>query len=183
MTVQEIKTYALLLCGLREIPDSYVLQYINQSMDSLATKYDSAGKKVITNIIGTENAWTDLPADCIAVKRCFKDDNNYVNDEFLVENNQIQFTIPGTYKTEYITTQTRVTALTDIPIINMLYHESLSYGVAFREITRIFLLEDMIEGNNKFMLLQEFNRKSAEANTKLTSMKHSRKRMKYAPFM
>jgi len=183
MTVLEIKNYALLLCGLREIPDSYVLQYINQSMDSLATKYDSAGKKVIANIEGTENEWIDLPSDCIAVKRCFKDDNNYVNDDFLVENSQIQFTIPGTYKTEYIATQTHVTGLTDTPATNVLYHEALAYGVAFRETTRIFLLEDMFEGNNKIMLLQEFNAKADEANTKLTSMKHSRKRMKYAPFM
>ena len=69
MTVQEIKNYALLLSGLGDIPDAYMLVYINQLMNELATKYDEAGKKSTTTITAVENVWSSLPTDCISVKR------------------------------------------------------------------------------------------------------------------
>jgi len=182
MTALEIKNYALKLCGLPSMPDTYVIDYINEALDNLAIKYDTARKKVIIALTGTENEWTDLPSDCLAVKRCFKVDNNYVDDDFLIENNQIQFTDTGTYKVECLSMQEHISALTDTPAINIAYHIALAYWVAHKEISREFLLEDMVQGNNKVMLLQEYGVKAEEANNALSSMKRSRKRIKYADF-
>lgn len=182
MTVQEIKNYALLLCGQRDIPDAYLLQYINESMDNLTVKYDSAGQKKILVVSGIKGEWQDLPNDCVTLKRCNENGSEFIYDNFYVENGQIQFGNTAEYKIEYIALQEHVTALTDTPNINIAYHECLAYGVAFKEATRIFMYEDMVEGNQKFILLQEFNKKAIEANNKVSNSKRSRKRIKYADF-
>lgn len=181
MTVQEIKNLALVLCGQREIPDAYVLMYINEAMNDLAIQYDEAGKKEVTYLYGTKDIWTDLPNNCIAIKRCFKGD--VLEDDFLIENGQIKFPTEGEHKVEYIATQDNVTALTDTPGINQLFHEALAYYVAYKEMTRIFMHEDLIEGNNKILLITEYHRKAEQANKTLQTMKKSRRRIKYAPMI
>ena len=181
MTVQEIKNYALLLSGFNDIPDSYVYIYINQIMNDLAIKYDEAGKKATSIVTVVKDAWNELPANCIAVKRCLL--NNYIYDDFVIENGQIKFNNAGTFTMEYITTQTPVVALANTPGVNIVFHEAIAYGVAYKESSRIFMHEDMVEGNQKFILLQEFNKKSLEAATKARLTKKSRQRVKYAPFI
>ncbi len=164
------------------MPNSYVLSYINELLSELAMKYDSAGRKKIAYIDAEKSEWYDLPKDCLAVKRCINDENNYVCDYFIIENGQIQFTISGSYKIEHIAAQNCVINITDIPGINLAYHEALAYGVAFKETNRIFMHEDMIQGNNKYLLMQEYLLKSKEANDKLSTMKRSRRRINYSPF-
>lgn len=181
MNCQEIKNLALLHCGQRDIPDSYVLMYINEAMTELATRFDSAGKKETTYLYGINDMWTDLPDNCIAVKRCFKGDT--LTDDFLVENGQIKFHTEGEYKVEYIATQDNVTSLTATPQINILFHNALAYYVAYKEMTRIFMHEDLIEGNNKILLVTEYHRQAEQANKKLTTMKKSRRRIKYTPMI
>lgn len=181
MTVQEIKNLALVLCGQREIPDAYVLMYINEAMNDLAIQYDEAGKKEVTYLYGTKDIWTDLPNNCIAIKRCFK--GNVLEDDFLIENGQIKFPTEGEHKVEYIATQDNVTALTDTPGINQLFHEALAYYVAYKEMARIFMHEDLTEGNHKVLLLAEYRRKSGLASTKLRTIKKSRQRIKYSPMI
>lgn len=181
MTVQEIKNLALLFCGQRDIPDTYVYMYINKAMNELATRFDEAGKKEITYLYGIDDMWTDLPDKCISVKRCSK--NGVPETEYLIENGQIRFPTVGEHKIEYVTMQDNVTALTDTPGIHELFHEALAYYVAYREMTRIFMHEDLTEGNNKTLLLAEYNRESEQAATKLRIMKKSRQRVKYAPMI
>ena len=45
MNCQEIKNYTLKKTGLNTIPDAYLIDYINEIMDSLVVDADSAGKK------------------------------------------------------------------------------------------------------------------------------------------
>jgi hypothetical protein len=181
MTVQEIKNLALLLCGQRDIPDAYVFMYINKAMNELATKFDEAGKKEVTYLYGVDEVWTDLPDRCTSVKRVSK--NNIPVTDYLIENGQIKFPTVGEHKVEYIAMQDRVTKLSDTPSINELFHEALAYYVAYREMTRIFMHEDLTQGNNKILLLSEYNREAELANTKLRTMKKSRQRVKYAPMI
>lgn len=181
MTVQEIKNLALLLCGQRDIPDAYVFMYINEAMNDLATKYDEAGKKEVTYLYGVDEVWTDLPDRCTSIKRVSK--NNVPVTDYLIENGQIKFSTVGEHKVEYVTMQDKVSALTDTPRINELFHEALAYYVAYREMTRIFMHEDLTQGNNKILLLSEYNRRIEQASAKLRTMKKSRQRIKYAPMI
>lgn len=181
MTVQEIKNLALLLCGQRDISDTYVYMFINEALSDLAIKFDEAGKKETTYLYGIDDIWTDLPDKCISVKRVSK--NGIPETEYLIENGQIKFPTVGEHKIEYVTMQDKIKALTDIPRINELFHESLAYYVAYKEMTRIFMHEDLTEGNNKTLLLAEYNRKTELANAKLRTMKKSRQRIKYAPMI
>lgn len=184
MNCQEIKASAVILSGLRDIPDTYVLLYINTIMKELAIKYDAtAAKKKTIYIDGEKNEWTDLPKDCLSVKRCIREENNYVYDEFLIENQQITFAIPGTYKVECIMPHCSVKDISDTPDINAAFHDAISYGVAFKETNRIFMHEDMFQGNNKTFLFQEYNKMAGEANSKLLGMKKSRRRIKFTPFL
>lgn len=180
MNCQAIKSYALKKTGLNNILDGYVIDYINETMDSLAIEYDSARKKIITTITATENEWIDLPSDCLAVKRCFKGDNNYVYDDFIIENGQIQFTITDTYKVEYLGLQAHVTQITDIPSINIAYHEALALGVSHKEANRIFMYDNE---TIKVQLFQEYLQAKNQASGAASMQKRSRKRMKFAPFM
>lgn len=182
MTVQEIKNYALLLSGFRDIPDNYVFLYINEAMNDLAVNYEEAGKRETTYLYGFDDGWTELPDNCLSVKRCF-DKNHIVTSDFVIENGLIKFDISGEYKVEFIRMNDRVNTLTETPSINALFHDALAYWVAYRETTRIFMHEDINEGNNKIMLFTEFNRKSKQANAKLRTAKKSRKRIKFTPFM
>lgn len=178
MTVQEIKNYALILSGLSEIPETYVYLYINEALNDLTTRFDEAGKKEVAYLYGIDDVWTDLPDKCISVKRCSK--NGIPVTEYLIENGQIKFPTVGEHKIEYIAMQDKVTALTDTPRINELFHEALAYYTAYREITRIFMHE---EGNNAMFLLSEYNRKTEQVNAKLRTIKKSRQRIKYAPMI
>lgn len=180
MNVQEIKDYALLLSGFKDIPNSYVYMYINEAMNDLADRFDTAGIKKITYLYGDED-WTDLPSGSVAVKRVFKDNVPY--SDFVIENGQIKFNLPGEYKAEVILIPSRVTTSTETPEIHLLYHDCIAYYVAFKETARIFMHEDITEGNNKILLFTEYNRRSEQANSKLMGMKRSRSRMKYADFM
>jgi len=181
MTVQDIKNYALKKTGFNQIPDAYLIDYVNEIMDSLVVDADSAGKKEVAYLYGIKDIWTDLPNNCIAIKRCFKGD--VLEDDFLIENGQIKFPTEGEHKVEYIATQDNVTALTNTPGINQLFHEALAYYVAYKEMTRIFMHEDLIEGNNKILLITEYHRKAEQANRTLQTMKKSRRRIKYAPMI
>jgi hypothetical protein len=181
MTVQEIYDYALLLSGFDEIPTDYVYLYINECMNDLAERFDSAGKKETTYLYGIDEDWTDLPSGCLAVKRVFKDNTPY--SEFVVENGQIKFDESGEYKAEILTSPSRVTALTNTPEINQLFHDAIAYYVAYKESTRIFMHEDLTQGNNKILLFTEYNRRAEQANNKIRGMKRSRSRMRYPDFM
>lgn len=183
MNCQEIKTRALILAGLREMPDAYVLSYINEIMQELAVKYDAtAAKKKNIYIDAEKSEWIDLPEDCLSVKRCINEENNYVYDEFLIENQQISFAVHGSYKIECIAPHCSVKDISETPGINIAFHDAIACGVAFKETNRIFMHEDMFQGNNKTFLLQEYSRKATEANIKLLGMKKSRRRINYAPF-
>jgi hypothetical protein len=175
MTVNEIKNFVLKKIGVRDIPDSYVLDYVNETMDSLA-KYDEAGKKNTTTMTAVKDIWYDLP-QCLSVKRVLL--NNLKYDDFVIENGQIQFKLDGTYTIEYIGLQDRVLTLEDTPPINVIFHEALAYGVAYNEYMRIFMHED----NNSVFLLAQFEKKSSEAVARARLMKKSRKRVKYVPFI
>lgn len=181
MNVQEIQDYALLLSGFDEIPSEYVYSYINECMNDLAVRFDSAGIKETTYLYGIEEDWTDLPSGCLAVKRVFKDNVPY--SEFVVENGQIKFDRPGEYKAEVLIAPSRVKALTDTPRVNQLFHDAIAYYVAYKETNRIFMHEDLTQGNNKILLFTEYNRRAEQANSKIRGMKRSRSRMRYADFM
>lgn len=180
MNVQEIKDYALLLSGFKDIPNSYVYMYINEAVNDLS-RFDTAGIKKTIYLYGTEEDWTELPSGCLAVKRVFKD--NVLTSGYVIENGQIKFDIPGEYKAEVLITPSKVTTLTEVPEIHLLYHDALAYYVAFKETSRIFMHEDLIQGNNKVLLFTEYNRRAEQANSKLMGMKRSRSRMKFADFM
>lgn len=179
MTVQEIKNLALVLSGQRDMPDNYLFLYINEAMSDLAIRYDEAGKKDITYLYGDD--WVDLPSGCISIKRCSKD--NVPVTDYLVENGQIKFIENGEYKIEYIKLHDKITKLTDVPGTNELFHEALAYYVGYKEMARIFMHEDLTQGNNKMLLLTEYNRKIEQASAKLRLMKKSRQRVKYVPMI
>lgn len=44
--------------------------------------------------------------------------------------------------------------------------------------TRIFMHEDLTEGNNKILLITEYHRKAEQANRTLQTMKKSKKKNK-----
>ena len=150
-----------------------------QSCNNLALKYDEAGKKVTQTISATKNTWIDLT--CLSIKRCLL--NGEVYDNYLYENGQIKFPITKDFDIEYITYHDKVTALVDTPGIHEAFHEAIAYYVAYREMTRIFMHEDLTEGNNKTLLLAEYNREAELASAKLRTMKKSRQRIKYAPMI
>ena len=179
MTVQEIKDFVLNKLGFKEMPDKYVLQFVNEIMDSLAIDYDSAGKKTTYTITATKGTWTDLPSDCIAVKRCFKDNSEYNYDDFIIENGQIQFNTDGTYTIEYLALQSHVTALNEVPGINIIFHEALSLGVAYKEACRNFMYDN---DTVKSQLYVEYTSAKETAKSRASNSKRSRKRIKYADF-
>lgn len=181
MNCQEIKNLALLLCGQREIPDNYVFMYINEAINDLAIRFETAGKKLTDTISAIKNRWIDLPNSCLSVKRCLLDDMIY--DDFLIENGQIQFPITHDFNIEYLTYPDRVVELADTPNMHEAFHEALAYYVAYKEMTRIFMHEDLTEGSNKILLITEYHRKAEQANIKLSTMKKSRRRIKRAPFI
>lgn len=182
MNCQEIKTKALILSGLRDMPDEYVLSYTNEILTELAIKYDTACRKETTNVYGLKGHWIDLPYDCIAVRRCIHECPNVAVADYIVENQQIRFDREGVYRIEYLTPYCKVKEMTDRPRLNMLYHDAICYGVAFKETNRIFVHEDMIQGNNKYLLFQEYTVKAEDANAKLSTMKRSKKRIHYPDF-
>ena len=177
MNCQQIKDYVLKKTGFNSIPDSYLFEYINEIMDSLVIESDSAGKKVVSYVYSIPNEWSDLPENCITVKRCFKD--NSLCDDFLVENNQIQFRVPGEYRIEYITNHDYVKDLKDTPAINIIYHETLALGVAYKEANRVFMYDNQ---EVKLQLYGEYRTSLLKAINKASNVKRSRKRMKYADF-
>lgn len=177
MNCQEIKNYAIKHTGLKDIPDSYLLDYVNETMDGLVIDSDSAGKKATIDVTAVANEWIDLPVDYVAVKRCIK--NNQVYDDFLIENNQIQFKESGDYKVEYIKMQDHVSALADTPSINVIYHETLALGAAYKEAARIFMYDN---NNIKAQLFSEYMTERNKAIKKATNTKRSRRRIQYADF-
>lgn len=180
MNCQEIKDSVLKKTGLNDIPDGYIIDYINEIMDSLAIEYDSARKKKIINIPGIINEWIDLPNDCLAIKRCFRGENNYGFDDYIVENGQIQFTITDNYKVEYLGMQEHVAELVDTPSISVMFHECLILGVSYKEANRIFMYDnEMI----KVQLFQEYAQAKKNASSMASMQKRSRRKMKFAPFM
>ena len=179
MTVQEIKNFALKKTGFNQIPDAYLIDYVNEIMDSLVVDADSAGKKETIIIDATQGEWTDLPFDFVAVKRCIRTENNQVCDEFLIENSQIQFRISGEYRVEYITMQDHVSSLEDTPPINIIFHETLALGAAYKEAARIFMYDN---NNIKAQLFSEYMEERKKAIRKATNTKRSRRRIRYADF-
>lgn len=179
MNVQDIKNYALKKTGLNAIPDSYLIDYINETMDSLVVDADSAGKKETIIIDVIEGEWADLPVDYVAIKRCIRAENNQVYDEFLIENNQIQFRISGEYRVEYITMQDHVLSLEDTPPINIIFHETLALGASYKEAARIFMYDN---NNIKAQLFSEYMAERGKAIKKATNTKRSRRRIQYADF-
>ena len=67
--------------------------------------------------------------------------------------------------------------------INEAFHQAIAYYVAYKELATIFMHEDLSQSNNKLSLLIEYNNRADAANQRLTTMKKSRKRIKYAPFI
>lgn len=178
MTVQEIKDFVLNKLGFKEVPDKYVLQFVNEIMDSL-TMYDSACKKATNTIITTKGTWTDLPSNCIAVKRCFKNDNEYNYDNFIIENGQIQFKTDGTYSIEYLALQDHVTTLSEVPGVSVIFHEALALGVAYKESCRVFMYDN---DTVKVQLFGEYTNAKETAKGRASNSKRSRKRITYADF-
>lgn len=188
MTVNEIRNYATVLSGLSTIPEAYTYLFINEVLYDLAMNYDEAGKKEDYYITQIKDEWTNLPDNCTAVKRCFRINNSSPSygsptTDFLIENGQIQFGVEADYKIEYIALPDKISKLTDIPDINQLFHDAIAYWVAYKELCRVFMHEDMTEGTTKSLLLTEYGRKAQQANTKLRLMKKSRKHIKYAPMI
>ncbi|MDD3174568.1 MAG: hypothetical protein PHF63_13070 [Herbinix sp.] len=63
------------------------------------------------------------------------------------------------------------------------FHQAIAYYVAYKELSTIFMHEDLSQSNNKLNLLIEYNQRAEIANSRLKAMKKSRKRIKYAPFI
>lgn len=179
MNCQEIKNYTLKKTGLNTIPDAYLIDYINEIMDSLVVDTDSAGKKKPITIDAISGEWIDLPVDYVAIKRCIRAENNQVYDDFLIENNQIQFKISGEYRVEYITMQDHVLSLEDTPPINIIFHETLALGASYKEAARIFMYDN---NNIKAQLFSEYMEERNKAIKKATNTKRSRRRIQYADF-
>lgn len=180
MKVLDIKNYALKKTGLNAIPDAYLIDYVNETMDSLVIDTDSAGKKATITLTAVANEWIDLPVDYIAIKRCINTENNRVCDEFFIENSQIQFRISGEYRVEYIKMQDHVLSLEDTPPINIIFHETLALAAAYKEASRIFMYDN---NNIKAQLYGEYMAERKKAIIKATDTKRSRKRIRYADFM
>jgi hypothetical protein len=183
MNLTNIKQIATMLSGFNDIPEANVKLFVIEAVTDLATRYDTAGVKETTYLYGIDE-WTDLPQECLAVKRVFK--NNEPYDDFIIENGKIKFDEEGEYKAELINLPLRFTSTTSYDFtlnLNPLYMYAVCYFVAYKETSRIFMHEDMTQGNNKMMLLAEYNKRAEEAHSKIRDMKRSRKRMKYADFM
>ena len=188
ITSTSVRLMATKLSGFNDIPVLNVIMYMTDAAFDLATRFDTAGVKEITYLYGIDEDWTDLPETCIAVKRVFKDNQPY--DDFVIENGKIKFAQTGEYKAELITAPYNppldvdvITGPTLTLKINPLYLYAICYYVAYRETASIFMHEDIVAGNNKSMLLLEYNKRAEEANRKLRGMKKSRSRMKYPDFM
>jgi len=182
INVTTVRPIAVTISGFNDISVENVSAFMAEAVFDLATRFDSAGVKETTYLYGIDEDWTDLPEMCVTVKRIFKDDVPY--DDFVIENGKIKFAQTGEYKAEIISIPIISNTSTETTLnINPLYLYAICYYVAYKETSTIFMHEDMVEGNNKSVLLLEYYKKAEEANSRIGNMKRSRKRIKYAPFM
>lgn len=181
MNGQQMKKYALLHTGVNDIPDDYMLLYINKAMLELATKYSTACKKDFLDVEATADEWEELTEDVIAVQRVYKVDggNKMLYDGYMVENEHIKFLDSGRYTVEILCPPDELKNLANTPEINFLYHEAITFFAAYEEYSRVFMHED----TNKDFLLSRFNDLATKAHHKLVFQKRSRKRMPSPEFI
>ena len=175
MNGQQMKKYALLHTGFSDIPDDYMLLYINKAMLDLATKFSTACKKDFVEVEAKAFEWEEITEDVIAVKRVYKNgqDGKVLYDNYLIENEHIRFDDSGSYILEVLCPPDELKYLANTPSINFLYHEAITFFVAYEEYCRVFMHED----TNKDFLLSRYNDMAQRAHTKLSFQKRSRKSM------
>lgn len=181
MNGKEMKKYALLHTGFDEIPDDYILLYINKAILELATSYDTACKKDVM-IVNTEgDVWEDIAEDIVAAKRAYKVDGKHKEQcyDFLIENQAIKFPEKGRYEVEVLVVPDKLKSLSNTPEINMLYHEAITFYIAYEEFCRVFMHED----TNKDFLLSRYRELALRAHHKLSFQKRSRKTIPASPFI
>ena len=179
MNGQEILQYALLHTGLNEIPEEYAILYINKAMLELAIKYDMACIKD-TTIIETEgNVWEEFYCNSISIQRVYNSINNKVIYDYIVENNQIKFNEKGKYIVEFIRPNNNIKFISNTPEINALFHDAITYFVAYEELCRVFMHEDTA----KELVYNKYLISAMEANKKIVFSKRGRKTIKTTPFI
>ncbi|MBO8161338.1 MAG: hypothetical protein H0Z24_06840 [Thermosipho sp. (in: Bacteria)] len=177
MTGQDIRILAQISIG-KEINKTYATKFLNEGMEILAEKYDTACVKETTTITATKNTWYDLPNGFLKIRKVYKDDDEVLPDNYLVDFDQILFIEDGTYTIEYLRYPNELTVETDTPEIHKAYHKILSYFIASRETSRLFGSEN--PESARFM--QEFEIRAKEIDIKLSSQKR-RRRIKTKPFI
>lgn len=181
MNGQQMKKYALLHTGVSDIPDDYILLYINKAMLELATKYSTACKKDFLDVEATAEEWEELTEDVVAIKRVYKHEQGtkVPYDSYVVENDHIRFLDNGRYTLEVLCPPDELKNLANTPEINFMYHEAITFFVAYEEYSRVFMHED----TNKDFLLSRFNDLAQKAHNKLIFQKRSRKHLPAPAFI
>lgn len=154
------------------IDSVYGRRWLNEAMNYLANKYDSACTQTETTITCTDILEEyDLPDGCIGVRRVF-DSNSYAYRDFKVELGRITFEDEGTYTVRYLSIPSNVTTDNETPGINSAYHLILALFIASRELSRANKNDP--KGPQ---LLQEFYFEAENANNRLTNQKRGRRQI------
>jgi hypothetical protein len=160
------------------IDSVYGRRWINEAMNYLANRYDSACVQTETTIECTDILTEyDLPTGCIGVRRIFDSDGlPYRN--FTVELGRIMFENTDTYTVRYLSVPSNVTTDTETPTINSNFHLPIALFVAGRELSRVNKNDTKAP-----QLMQEFYFEVDKVNARLSNQKRGARRISTPSWM
>ena len=181
MNARQIIDRAVLLKRM-PIQDVYGLAFMDEAMNLLSLKYDSACTRKTETVVVTSNNIKDFVT--ITAEEGFRGVESVVLDElkvtnYLVDRNAVQFNYVGTYSVNILIKSTVTmtipisTVTPPTPTINPAYHYALAKFIASRDLTET-------EPNNpkSVMLMQEFYQEADEVDSRLSNLKRKNRKIK-----
>jgi len=155
-----------------KIDDVLAKWYINEALQDLAVKYDTACKRTAATVVCPAGVWVDLPAGCIRIV-------DVSPAEFYEASlGQIRTETDTTLTITYLTRGVNVVNNTDAPDVHELYHLPLALFMAGRDRQRVFADEE----SDAQRLMGEFYRMAADINARLMGLKGTRRTLKAGAF-
>lgn len=152
--------------------------FINEGLQTLATQYDTACKRLDTTLTCPAGEWVDLPVSAIRVLECVQSGTATPYDAYEASYGQLRAESDVVLDITYLRAPLDVVADSDTPDTHELYHKPLALFMAARDRQRVYADEE----RDAMRLLNEFNTMATLANARLGSLKGTRRVMKVGAF-
>lgn len=108
----------------------FAVKFINEAMDILSTKYDTACIRDSADVITTKDyEELEVPFGCVAIKRIEKDGYKY--NDYTADKDYMTIRDKGAYTVKFNRKPQEVSSGGETPEINSSYHSIIVFYVAF----------------------------------------------------